>query len=129
MNWTTYLPHIHELMWGFLALVFALLLIVHFKSIATAAREMFSEKNQDGTTGKLSSKRFGVMLFALAIVYVFIYSMHTNKPIDHVAFAMLIAAVILGWHITTPEALSNLMDKVKGFMKPDVVPEKQEQQQ
>jgi|GEM_PF-3493565 len=112
------LPPAHLLMWGILALVIAVLLLVYFKAFTSALREMFSEKNPDGSVGKLSSKRVGIMLFALSIIYVFIYSTQEGKTIDLPAFAMMIVAVIIGWRIATPDQISSLMDKAKQFLKP-----------
>jgi len=93
----------------------ALLILIYFKTFLKFLKEMLSEKTLDNTVGKASSKRVGVMLFALSFIYVFIYSMHTGKIIDHYMATLVCITVVLGWQITSPEALGNLIDKVKGF--------------
>jgi hypothetical protein len=125
-HYLNYLSNTHLLFWAVLALVVSVMLIIYFKAFTAGLREIFSEKNADGSLGKLSSKRIGIMAFAVTIIYVFIYSTHTGKEIDHVAFAMLTVAVIIGWRISTPEQIGSLMDKFKGFMKPDTKPETNE---
>ena len=118
-----YLPHIHMLFFGVLALVIASTLLVYSKTVINGIREMHCEKKSDGTAGKLSHKRVGLSFILLTMLYGFIYSIHTAKVIDPYTYSVLGILVILGWKLATPAEADGLIDKLsnlkKGLLKSD----------
>lgn len=100
--------HLHILLWCGLGIY----ILLRMKSIIAAFREILSEK---GDNGKLSSRRVTVFLFVFSAIYVWIYSMHANKEIDHFVFISVILLILFGLAIISPEQADTLLDKLKGI--------------
>ena len=97
---------------------YAKAIIGGFGTFFTAMREAHCEKNTDGSTGKLSHKRCGITAMILSLNYVFIFSMHTDRDIDHYVVTVIATIIILGWNLATTDQAGGLLDKLKGFMNP-----------
>ena len=101
-----------------LLIVYAKSIIAGFSRFFTAMGEAHCEKNADGSVGKMSHKRCGITAMILSLNYVFIFSMHTDKDIDHFVVATIATIIILGWNLATTDQAGGLLDKLKGFMNP-----------
>lgn len=113
INWKEYIPHTHTWVW----IILIAILFWKLNSFVSGLKEMLSEKTLTGGVGKISSKRVIIFFFTFATIYVWIYSMHAGKEIDHPVFYMVMLFIAFGLAVISPEQAQKLMDNLKGLAK------------
>ncbi len=107
-----HIPPLHDFVW----IGIACMMLYKLNTFFGALKEMCCEKGKDGqSTGKISSKRVIIFLFAFATIYVWIYSMHAGNLIDHYVFTCVILLVAFGLAIVSPEQVEAMADRFKSI--------------